>query len=224
MRPLRILLVEDDVLIGALLAEMLAEMGYSVCSVETTEAAAVNTALVARPDLMIVDAHLGSGSGIAAVETIFKTLAIPHIFVSGDRISTGRASTIVLQKPFKQQDLLQAIEQTIDTATKARVVCVQELDPMQHYHSVAAGRRAVRDYTAVPVDEQTIGLLIADAVQAPSAIDEQPWAFTVVRDQALLDRASSEAKAHKQAHCRAISRRGLMSQTSKFFTMRLCLF
>lgn len=62
-----------------------------------------------------------------------------------------------------------------------------------------AGRRAVRDYTSEPVDEQTIRLLIADAVQAPSAINEQPWTFTVVRDQALLDRASREAKAHMLA-------------------------
>lgn len=62
-----------------------------------------------------------------------------------------------------------------------------------------AGRRAVREYTAEPVDEQTIRLLIADAVQAPSAINEQPWTFTVVRDQAMLGRASQQAKAHMLA-------------------------
>jgi nitroreductase len=62
-----------------------------------------------------------------------------------------------------------------------------------------AGRRAVREYTVAPVDERTIRLLIADAVQAPSAINEQPWTFTVVRDQALLDRASRQAKAHMLA-------------------------
>jgi nitroreductase len=61
------------------------------------------------------------------------------------------------------------------------------------------GRHSVREYTAEPVDEQTIRLLIADAIQAPSAIDEQPWTFTVVRDQALLDRASQQAKAHMRA-------------------------
>ena len=58
-----------------------------------------------------------------------------------------------------------------------------------------AGRRAVRDFTSEPVDEATLRALIADAVQAPSAINEQPWIFTVVRDQALLDRASVKAKA-----------------------------
>jgi nitroreductase len=62
-----------------------------------------------------------------------------------------------------------------------------------------SGRRAVREYTAEPVDEQKIRSLIESAVQAPSAMNEQPWAFTVVRDQTLLDRASHQAKAHMLA-------------------------
>ena len=62
-----------------------------------------------------------------------------------------------------------------------------------------AGRRAVREYRAEAVDEQTIRHLIADAVRAPSAMNEQPWSFTVVRDQTLLDRVSHESKAHMLA-------------------------
>lgn len=57
-------------------------------------------------------------------------------------------------------------------------------------------RRAVREYTAEPVDEQTIRQLIDAAIQAPSAVNEQPWSFVVVREQALLDRISHDAKAH----------------------------
>src|SRR5665647_297410 len=59
-----------------------------------------------------------------------------------------------------------------------------------------AGRRAIRDYTGQPVDEPTIHRLVEAAVWAPSAINRQPWAFTVVRDQAVLDRVSHGAKAH----------------------------
>jgi nitroreductase len=62
-----------------------------------------------------------------------------------------------------------------------------------------AGRRSVRDYTTAAVDEATIQSLIAAAVQAPSAVNEQPWIFTVVRDQGLLDRVSRDAKAHMLA-------------------------
>lgn len=57
-------------------------------------------------------------------------------------------------------------------------------------------RRAVRDYAATPVDEATLRQLIDAAIQAPSAVNEQPWSFCVVRDQALLARISRESKAH----------------------------
>ena len=71
-----------------------------------------------------------------------------------------------------------------------------------------AGRRAVREYTTEAVDETVICRLIDDAVQAPSAINEQPWVFTVVRDQALLDRTSDKAKAHLRANTPAASLQG----------------
>jgi nitroreductase len=58
-----------------------------------------------------------------------------------------------------------------------------------------AGRRSTRDYTPEPVDEKLIFRLIDAAAQAPSAMNQQPWTFTVIRDQALLERISREAKA-----------------------------
>ena len=57
-------------------------------------------------------------------------------------------------------------------------------------------RRAVREFTAEPVDEKTLRGLIDAAIQAPSAVNQQPWSFCVVRDKALLARISREAKAH----------------------------
>ena len=66
-------------------------------------------------------------------------------------------------------------------------------------HDAIAGRRPVRDYTAQAVDEGTINRLIDAAVHAPSAVNQQPWTFTVVRDQGTLDRISDGAKAHMLA-------------------------
>ena len=54
----------------------------------------------------------------------------------------------------------------------------------------------MRDYTGEAVSETQITALIDAAIQAPSAVNEQPWAFRVVRDQALLARISRESKAH----------------------------
>jgi nitroreductase len=61
-------------------------------------------------------------------------------------------------------------------------------------------RRSVRSYRRNTGLERTlIEQLIHAAVQAPSAMNAQPWVFTVVRDQGELRRISDEAKAHMLA-------------------------
>jgi len=57
------------------------------------------------------------------------------------------------------------------------------------------GRRAVRDYTAEPVDNATLRVLVEAAVQAPSAVNQQPWMFSIVQDKSALARISRDAKA-----------------------------
>ncbi len=61
------------------------------------------------------------------------------------------------------------------------------------------GRRAVRQYTQQSVDESTLRELIVAATHAPSAVNEQVWAFTVVRDRGILDLISQNAKSHMLA-------------------------
>ena len=61
---------------------------------------------------------------------------------------------------------------------------------------VIYGRRAVREFTSEPVDEGLLRQLIDAAIQAPSAVNQQPWLFTIVRNKELLARISNEAKAH----------------------------
>jgi nitroreductase len=57
-------------------------------------------------------------------------------------------------------------------------------------------RRSVREFTTEPVADKILRQLIDAAVQAPSAVNLQPWSFCVVRDKALLERVSSRAKEH----------------------------
>jgi nitroreductase len=61
-------------------------------------------------------------------------------------------------------------------------------------------RRATRDYTDESVGEDLIARLIDAAIQAPSAVNQQPWSFAVVRDRVLLDRISRQSKAHMLAN------------------------
>lgn len=55
------------------------------------------------------------------------------------------------------------------------------------------GRRAVREFTTKPVEEAVLHLLVDATIQAPSAVNRQPWLLTIVRDSSLLARVSNEA-------------------------------
>lgn len=57
-------------------------------------------------------------------------------------------------------------------------------------------RRSTRAFASESVASVVLNRLIDAAVQAPSAMNAQPWHFTVVRDRTLLDRISSQSKAY----------------------------
>jgi len=48
-------------------------------------------------------------------------------------------------------------------------------------------RRSVRKYTSQPVSEELVQELLEAAMHAPSAGNEQPWHFVVIRDRQTLD-------------------------------------
>jgi nitroreductase len=56
-------------------------------------------------------------------------------------------------------------------------------------------RRSVRAYTAQKLDRQTVESLLDAAVQAPTAMHAEPWAFVIVQDPSTLKRISDRAKA-----------------------------
>lgn len=65
-----------------------------------------------------------------------------------------------------------------------------------NFKDVIYTRRSVRRYLDRTVDKETIEQLIGAAVQAPSAMNTQPWVFAVVRDKALLKDISDKCKAY----------------------------
>jgi len=48
-------------------------------------------------------------------------------------------------------------------------------------------RRSIREYTDQPVSDELVQELLAAAMQAPSAGNQQPWHFVVVTDRNQLD-------------------------------------
>lgn len=55
-------------------------------------------------------------------------------------------------------------------------------------------RRSVRNYQPKPVPIDIIKNIINDSILAPSAGNEQPWKFVVVRNKEMIDRISAECK------------------------------
>ena len=119
MKVLRVLVIEDDTLIAMLLSELLAGMGHDICATAATEAEAVIAATRHRPDLMIVDAGLGRGSGVSAVEEILRAGPVAHLFISGDagRVHTRKPDAVVVRKPFRKVELARAVDAALAAAT-----------------------------------------------------------------------------------------------------------
>ena len=68
-------------------------------------------------------------------------------------------------------------------------------DPMELMEAIYK-RRSVRFFTEEPVDKDTIDKLINAAIQAPSAMNGQPWSFSVIQDKALMQKISDDSKSY----------------------------
>jgi nitroreductase len=58
-----------------------------------------------------------------------------------------------------------------------------EMDAMTAIHT----RRSIRKYTNEPVPDELVEEVLRAAMMAPSAGNQQPWHFIVIRDRELLD-------------------------------------
>ena len=57
-------------------------------------------------------------------------------------------------------------------------------------------RHSVRFYTEEAVDKADIDKLIKAGIQAPSAMNVQPWSFGVIQDKALMQKISDDTKTY----------------------------
>ena len=73
-------------------------------------------------------------------------------------------------------------------------------------------RHAIRHYTDEMVDSELIDTLLDAAVQAPSAMHESPWAFSIIQDKSLLHGISEDAKElilEKDSHSSLATKHGI---------------
>ncbi len=113
----RILIVEDEAIIGMELQARLIRQGYDVPLVVDTGIKAINKAGELQPDLILMDIFLkGDMDGIEAAEKIHQKHAVPIVFLTAntDKQTFERAKLSAplgyIQKPFQENVLFSTIE------------------------------------------------------------------------------------------------------------------
>lgn len=115
--PIKILIVEDNVIIADDMQSMLEEIGYEIVDNVIVYEQAIEVLKNNEVDLVLIDIILASDkTGIDLGKHIRTAYNIPFIFVTSnsDRATVENAKTVkpdgYLVKPFEQQDLYTSIE------------------------------------------------------------------------------------------------------------------
>lgn len=111
---MKILLVEDEVLIALEQQLYLESVGHSVIGPAVTAMEAVEMAETDKPDLALVDVHLGMGTnGIDAARGL-NALGVPCLFITSFRDELKKDGPLTgigcLPKPFTETGLLAAVD------------------------------------------------------------------------------------------------------------------
>ena len=116
-QPLKILIVEDEMLIAANLAMQLKTIGYLITDTVPRGEDAVNAIKMDRPDLVLMDINLkGEMDGIETAAKMQAHSPMPIIYLTAntDAAHFERAKMTnpyaFLSKPFKKLDLKHAVE------------------------------------------------------------------------------------------------------------------
>jgi CheY-like chemotaxis protein len=111
----RILIVEDEAFIAAMLADILEELGYDVAASASQISQAKDILAVQQVDIALLDVNLGDEK-IDPVADLLAERACPFIFTTGygrAGIPAAHATRSVLQKPFKINDLAAALDKEL---------------------------------------------------------------------------------------------------------------
>ena len=121
---IKILIVEDNVIIADDMQSMLEEIGYEIVDNVIVYEQAVEVLKTQKVDLVLIDIILASDkTGIDLGKHIRENYDIPFIFVTSnsDRATVENAKTVkpngYLVKPFEQQDLYTSIEIALSNFT-----------------------------------------------------------------------------------------------------------
>jgi len=117
---IKILIVEDEMIIGAKISMQLTNLGYEVTGILPRGEEALVHVETNMPDIVLLDINLkGALDGIQTAERLLQRHPVPIIYLTAnsDEATFNRAKhtkpSAFISKPYKQLDLQRAIELTI---------------------------------------------------------------------------------------------------------------
>ena len=104
LKGLRVLVVEDEMMVSMLIEDMLSDLGCTVVGPASRLDEAIELANRAEIDCAVLDVNLG-GQPIFPLADLLRQKGAPFAFATG----YGDAGSPVLQKPFREGDLARVL-------------------------------------------------------------------------------------------------------------------
>lgn len=116
LHDLRVLIVEDETLVALLMEDILSEFHCHVVGTVSRVSQALDLLKTEPVDVAILDVNV-AGQEVYPVAAVLNEKGTPFIFATGygeGGIATPWADRPVLQKPFQNADLVQAVLTALD--------------------------------------------------------------------------------------------------------------
>lgn len=115
--PVKLLIVEDEIIVARQLANSLNKLGYEVVAIATSGEEGIEKTAQTQPDLVLMDIVMpGEIDGIDAAQKIWHLFSIPVVFITAyaDQETVSRAAMTdpfgYILKPFQPKDLYATIQ------------------------------------------------------------------------------------------------------------------
>ncbi len=160
---IKILVVEDEMIIGAKISMQLTSLGYEVTGILPRGEEAILHVADNRPDIVLLDINLkGKLDGIETAAQLQQYGHIPIIYLTAnsDDATFNRAKSTkpyaFIAKPFKQLDLQRAVELTISRMAEKENGTITEITTGDEQPFILSDRIFVRH------KEKMVKIMLAD--------------------------------------------------------------
>lgn len=153
MNKVKVLIVEDELIIAANLRQILLDLGYAVTALATDDKETYAAIAAERPDIVLLDIQLARGvSGIEIGRALRARYGLPFVYVTShaDAATVSQAKATVpngyLVKPFDRGDVYAAIEVALVNFVRQAVPAATAEGglPIAEHLVVKDGRRMIK--------------------------------------------------------------------------------